>query len=226
MNSLNTFYRKSYRKLHREGLQGWGNALVDRLIERHTKRFLGMRILELGASSGEHLQFVSIEPAWHSYTCLDISPGISNPDLYKSLVRSNEPIYPRIKFVEASVENIPFHDNSFDLVVTTCLLAHVREPEKALSEIRRVVKPGGQVVIALPADPGILNRLVKKLITFPKMKRMGILSPNLEYAREHINGVGNLLEFIKSQFSNDDLKLRYFPFGIKSWNFSLAIVAN
>lgn len=110
--------------------------------------------------------------------------------------------------------------------MSTCLLAHVKEPERVLSEIRRVVRGGGQVVIGLPADPGILNRLVKILITYPKMRRHGISNPRLEYAREHINGVGNLIEMAKFCFKQDKVKFCYYPFFVRSWNANVAVVLN
>jgi len=220
------YYSNSYKSLQRAGIQGWGNSLIDRLIEGRVARFEGMKILELGASSGEHLRFVSLEPRWDKYVGLDISPGISDPQLFESLIAKDSPKLPNITFTKSSAENIPFDDDSFDLVVSTCLLAHVKDPERVLSEARRVVKNSGQIVIGLPTDPGILNRCVKTLITYPKMRHLGIENPRLEYAREHINGVGNLLELIKFQFSKDSLRFHYFPFFFRSWNFNLAVVVN
>lgn len=85
---------------------------------------------------------------------------------------------------------------------------------------------GGQIVIGLPADPGMFNRLVKNVVTYPKMIRLGIENPRLEYAREHINGVGNLLEMINFHFSADLTNLSYYPFRLASWNLSLGIIVN
>ena len=225
-NNRDDYYSNSYKNLQRRGLQGWGNSFIDTLIEGRVNRFEGMTILELGASSGEHLRFVSPQPMWSSYVGLDISPGLSDPELFKSLTRAESPRFPNVRFVKGSAEELPFEDASFDLIISTCLLAHVGDPERVLMEIKRVIKENGQVVIGLPTDPGILNRLVKRIITYPKMNRMGIANPRLEYAREHINGIGNLLELIKFQFSNDSLKLKYFPFSLKSWNLNLVVVVD
>jgi SAM-dependent methyltransferase len=45
--------------------------------------------------------------------------------------------------LEGAAEAIPFPNESFDAVVTTLVLCSVREPAKAVAEIRRVLKPGG-----------------------------------------------------------------------------------
>jgi len=225
-NSRDQYYANDYTNQQRRGLQGWGNSLIDRLIEGRVKRFEGMKILELGASSGEHIRFVSPKPMWSSYFCLDLRPGISDPALFESLTRKESPIIQNVYFVKGSAEEMPFEDESFDLIISTCLLAHVRDPERVLAEIRRVVKNSGQVVIGLPTDPGIMNRLIKRIITYPRMRRLGTSNPKLEYAREHINGIGNLLELIKFQFAQDSLRLQYFPFAIKTWNLNLAVIVD
>ena len=52
-----------------------------------------------------------------------------------------------IVYTGARVEQLPFCDESFDLVTMITVLAFVPEPELALHEIARVLKPGGRIVI-------------------------------------------------------------------------------
>lgn len=224
--SRSDFYSNFYHSLNREGIQGWGNSIIDKLIERNAKRQSGQRILEIGASSGEHLQFVNLDPAWSEYIALDISPGISNPKLYSLLSSSEKSPVPNIRFIEANAEQIPYPDGYFDLVISTCLLAHVRSPERVIREVRRVVRDQGQVIFAMPCDPGFINRVIKKFITFPKMRSLGIENPNYENSREHRNGIHNLIIYLKYFFSNDCLRLKFFPFAFPSWNFNLVVIAN
>ena len=56
--------------------------------------------------------------------------------------------FPAIQFVEGNMEHLPFHDNSFDTVVTTHTLEHVQNLSMSLAELRRVAKK--QLVIVVP----------------------------------------------------------------------------
>lgn len=56
----------------------------------------------------------------------------------------------RLELIAGNAEDLPFPDNSFDVVTCQTLLIHLKNPAKALSEMRRVVKPGGIVICAEP----------------------------------------------------------------------------
>src|SRR5215212_3422956 len=49
-------------------------------------------------------------------------------------------------------EPLPFSDNTFDLVACIETLEHVRDVQLALSEIRRVLRPGGRLALTTPAS--------------------------------------------------------------------------
>jgi ubiquinone/menaquinone biosynthesis C-methylase UbiE len=51
-----------------------------------------------------------------------------------------------VTVVRAPAESLPFPDNSFDTAVCTLVLCTVRDPERTLSELDRVLKPGGQLL--------------------------------------------------------------------------------
>lgn len=55
-----------------------------------------------------------------------------------------------LKFIQGKVEDIPASDNWFDVVVCFETLEHSDEHEKIFSEIKRVLKPGGLLIISTP----------------------------------------------------------------------------
>jgi SAM-dependent methyltransferase len=213
---MDAYYADDYAAVQRRGLQGRGNAIVDLAVERRVRRRAGQRILEIGASSGEHLEFVSRQPPWSCYVGLDLMPGVTDPD---HLIRARSSA--GVGFVAGDAGRMPFPDEVFDVVVSTCVLAHVAAPETCLEELRRVTRPGGQVVIAMPCDPGALNRLVKTVVTYPAMRRQGIEDPRLHYARGHVNPIGGLIALARHVFREDQVRLTYTPFRIRSWNANL-----
>lgn len=48
------------------------------------------------------------------------------------------------------VQNLPMADNSVDAFIADCILTHVEEPQKAMREMYRCLKPGGQIFLFLP----------------------------------------------------------------------------
>jgi SAM-dependent methyltransferase len=56
----------------------------------------------------------------------------------------------RFRYVQGVAESLPFADASFDLVTCQTVLIHVPDPRAVVSEMLRVAKPGGQVIVAEP----------------------------------------------------------------------------
>ena len=54
--------------------------------------------------------------------------------------------------VKMDVQNIPFEDNSFDVIMCNHVLEHVPDDKKAMSEFFRVMKPGGWGIFEVPVD--------------------------------------------------------------------------
>jgi SAM-dependent methyltransferase len=51
-----------------------------------------------------------------------------------------------VTFVQAAAESLPFEDAAFDTVVSTLVLCSVDDVDRALAEIHRVLRPGGQLI--------------------------------------------------------------------------------
>ena len=68
---------------------------------------------------------------------------------------------PEVRLVRADGTCLPLKDHAFDGAVTIEVLEHVHDPLGFLSEIRRVVRPGGAVTVAVPT--GYSERLYSRL---------------------------------------------------------------
>lgn len=76
---------------------------------------------------------------------------------------------PNNEYILADVQKLPFKDNFFDKVIFTHVLEHVGKPTKALSEIYRVLKKGGELYLEVPTEEMELflsknNKVFKKYI--------------------------------------------------------------
>lgn len=57
--------------------------------------------------------------------------------------------------VKADICDLPFEDNSFDFILCNHVLEHIPDDRKAMSELYRILKPGGTAILQIPQD---LNR--------------------------------------------------------------------
>jgi SAM-dependent methyltransferase len=57
--------------------------------------------------------------------------------------------------VKADICNLPFEDNSYDVILCNHVLEHIPNDTKAMQELYRVLKPGGMAILQIPQD---LNR--------------------------------------------------------------------
>jgi len=65
----------------------------------------------------------------------------------------------KISLCDVSSEKLPFDDNKFDYVVNSCALEHIMNPHYAVSEMTRVLKHNGYLIITLPNVAYFYNRI-------------------------------------------------------------------
>lgn len=107
----------------------------------------GMRILEVGCGSGAFTTFAAKASGIKGEVyALDIQPKMLL-QLKKKLSRPENRDIKNIKLVEGDVHKLPFDDNSFDLVYTVTVLQELPDRNRALKEIKRVLKPGGILAV-------------------------------------------------------------------------------
>ena len=219
---LDEYYKSSYQKLfYSKSILSFGIGYSHKQLEKIFKIKSPNYVLEIGGGNGEHLPYVKHVPI-NKYISLDLKTPKTN--IYRDLVSSK--FLDKLEFVKGDAEELIYDKSTFDRIVVPCVLAHVDDVMAVLFEIKRVAKKDSEIGILLPSDPGIVNRLVKKLFTFRKLKHLTTVSPKFINALEHKNHISVIMEQITFVFSSDDVKFSYKPFGlIKSWNLNLLVVA-
>lgn len=151
----------------------------------------GHSLLDVGCGTGKLLlKTAEIYPS-STFAGLDISEGMFESAQKKTQRNSLS----NIQFQKGDVQNIPFPNDSFDRVVAMHMLYHASDIDKALSEISRVLKPEGMVVVTANSmhsrkKLGFLKNLAARL-----MGREVFTDPNKRFNLE----IGP--EMIKKYFS-------------------------
>jgi ubiquinone/menaquinone biosynthesis C-methylase UbiE len=222
-NILNHYYSKVYKNyLFASKGQSRGIAYFENYIEKCWRKKISVeRVLEIGAGQGEHWPHLSNIPT-KEYVALDLRER-TDPNYFDQM---SVDFQEKLRFVIADAQKIPIEDNYFDRVFSTCVLHHVDDPLSVLIEARRVTKIEGEILFAMPTDPGLANQLVKKLISYRELSKHTKYDPKLFYALEHQNHIRGLMTLIEFVFQSDDFIFNYSPFSVKSWNMNLIVTAS
>lgn len=127
----------------------WFASIYDRLLTSPERSYMRRirekivggargRVLELGAGTGASFPYYTD----HVEQVIATEP---DPHMLKRAKRRAPDAKRPIELRQASAEELPFEDGSFDTVVSTLVLCTVRDPLRALSEVRRVLKAWGEL---------------------------------------------------------------------------------
>ena len=116
------------------------------------------RLLDLGGGTGANLSFYRPEAG---------SLTITEPDtaMIRRLQRCAREQAPHAKILRAPAEDLPFKDGTFDTVVSAMVLCGVSDQPRALRQLRRVLRPGGQLLFIehVRADDAATARLQDRM---------------------------------------------------------------
>ncbi len=114
-----------------------GNAALWRIATvRAVDPKPGERVLDIAAGTGT--SSAALAKSGAEVIALDFSAG---------MVEEGRKRHPDLVFVQGDAMKLPFADGEFDAVTISFGLRNVQQPQVALAEMRRVLKPGGRVVI-------------------------------------------------------------------------------
>ena len=127
------------RTVARTALERFEEILIERVPA-------GGVVLDVGAGTGRRTQLILDRTEPSRVVALDSSSGM----LEQARKKIDDP---RVEFVHGSALDLPFDDDTFDVVCSTWLLSILDAPRVAVSEWRRVLKPGGTMVMAFCSLP-------------------------------------------------------------------------
>ena len=139
--------------------KSWRSKAADNLT--------GTSVLDLGSGTGAAFaQLINYET-----TALDPDKKMLELNIFENKVLG-------------TAENLPFDDNSFDNVFCSFVWRNISDTNKALSEIYRVVKPGGKFVLLDMTRPkNSILRIIHKIGSFKVLHLIGFLTFNLKEYR-------------------------------------------
>jgi ubiquinone/menaquinone biosynthesis C-methylase UbiE len=150
------------------------------------------KVLEVGAGTGLNLPHYRLA---RQVIATDPAPAM----LFQSLRRAQSACVP-VKQVVADAQALPVADGSFDTGVTTCVFCTVADPEQGFREIRRVLKPGGELRLLehVRAPQAWIARLQDRLT--PGWSRLAGGCCLNRLTLEHAAQAGFVVERLESRF--------------------------
>lgn len=127
---FSAFYDRGFKATEEAGLREMRRELLAQARGR---------VLELGAGTGLNLEL-------YPEGVEDLTLTEPDPHMTKQLREKLASSERKAELVETGAEGLPFPDDSFDTAVVTLVLCTVPDPAASLAEIKRVLKPGGQLL--------------------------------------------------------------------------------
>ena len=119
----------------------------------------GDHVLDLGSGAGNDC-FVAraIVGETGNVTGIDFT----NAMIAKAIENNQKLGFTNVEFVKGDIEDMPFENNTFDVIVSNCVLNLVPDKEKAFAEMYRVLKPGGHFCVSDVVIKGVLPEKLQK----------------------------------------------------------------
>lgn len=136
---------QSFKEMERSGWHA-KSVSYDDLFWPITRDAMGPLLDAAGVDANSTVLDVASGPGYGAATTAargSIPVGIDFADNMVATAKRN---YPNIDFRRGDAENLAFNDDCFDAVICAFGILHMPQPQKAMAEAVRVLKPGGRYV--------------------------------------------------------------------------------
>lgn len=133
-----------------------------------TRQAVQLLLTAADVKSGIRLLDVACGPGYVAGYATEQGTIATGVDFAPGMIAEARQKFPNAEFHEGDAEALVFEDNSFDVVICAFGLLHFAEPEKAIAEAFRVLRPGGCYVFtvwSLPEKHDFFNLVIKAIET-------------------------------------------------------------
>lgn len=205
----NPVYERRWEHAINSGRIQLGNLQTNfDFLERTGLIATDKKLLELGCGSGQLASFLQKK-----------SVSIIASDISETAIEHARKLHPEVDFRAHSAEELPYKDNSFDIVMSFDVLEHLPNVDQHLCEVQRVLKPNGHYLLQTP------NKLSNATFETLKCRSMAWkkFHPSLHFygqLRRRLNRNGFSFRCVKMNTMNEFAIKKIKKIGLPGWLFA------
>jgi SAM-dependent methyltransferase len=192
-----------YKTLYKHQYPDWDETLV--YLSKRLSTFLSgkEKLLDFGCGNGNYLIDENRDK-------ISMAVGVDIDEVY---VKKNICLD---KVIINDSKNLPFEDNTFDVLTSLWVLEHLKHPQNAFNEMYRVLKFGGKLLFCVPN----YNYLPIRLIHFLSFLKVGTFLNKCLFGREEgntfrayykVNTLSEIRKIVETRFNIIELRTNYDP---------------
>ena len=143
-------------------------------------------VLDVGCGTGDFIPYLNCK----HYTGLDI---------HENFITIARERFPHYEFVLGDVYSLPFNDSTIPSIVSFGLLEHLKDIDKGINEIRRVLAADGEFIFGIPTE-GFIYRMGRNFTTKPHVEQATGTDYDNLLKIEHVNSCKDVLQGLKINF--------------------------
>jgi ubiquinone/menaquinone biosynthesis C-methylase UbiE len=163
-DELTTFHEENAGSTHFIDMASRRHCLEQ--LKAHLQLDRQPTILEIGCSSGFMLDAIAQEFP---------SCDLLGSDIILGPLHQLSRIKPSLPLLHFDITTCPLYDRSVDAVVMLNVLEHILEDELALRQVFRILKPGGILIVEVPAGPDLYDVYDRLLLHYRRYKMRDLL---------------------------------------------------